>query len=70
MADESTSGLKATALRAASGEPGGARMPSALRSVLLGLLGLLLAGAGYLIAVRGEALILDLGALSQRIFCF
>ena len=50
--------------------PGVARMPGALRGLLLALLGALLAGAGYLIAVRGEALILDLSAVSQRIFCF
>jgi len=50
--------------------PGVAQMPGALRGLLLALLGALLAGAGYLIAVRGEALILDLSAVSQRIFCF
>ena len=46
------------------------RMPRALRTALLAGLGALLAGAAYLLAVRGEALILDLGAVSQRIFCF
>jgi hypothetical protein len=46
------------------------RMPSVLRTGLLAGLGALLAGAAYLLAVRGEALILDLGAVSQRIFCF
>jgi hypothetical protein len=30
----------------------------------------LFAGALYLIAVRGQALLVDLSALSQRIFCF
>jgi len=47
-----------------------ARMPAALRLIgiaaLLGVLG----GASYLLAVRGEALLLDLSAASQRIFCF
>jgi hypothetical protein len=46
------------------------RMPRVLRTGLLAGLGALLAGAAYLLAVRGEALILDLGAISQRIFCF
>ena len=35
-----------------------------------GVVGLVLAGALYLIAVRGQALLVDLSALSQRIFCF
>jgi hypothetical protein len=38
--------------------------------VLIVSLGALLAGAVYLVAVRGEALLLDLSALSQRVFCF
>ena len=46
------------------------RMPRALLTALLALLGALLAGAAYLLSVRGEALILDLAAMSQRIFCF
>jgi len=46
------------------------RMPRALLTSLLVALGALLAGAAYLLAVRGEALILDLAAVSQRIFCF
>jgi hypothetical protein len=45
-------------------------MPRRMRRLLGALLAALLAGAAYLIAVRGEALILDLSALSQRIFCF
>jgi hypothetical protein len=45
-------------------------MPRALRTALLAVLGALLAGAAYLLAVRGEALMLDLAAVSQRIFCF
>ena len=46
------------------------RMPVAVRTALFVVLGLFLVGALYLIAVRGEALLVDLSALSQRIFCF
>jgi hypothetical protein len=45
-------------------------MPAAVRWLVLGTAGLVLAGALYLISVRGEALLLDLSALSQRMFCF
>lgn len=46
-------------------------MPAGVRRALLAAVGLLLAGALYLIAVRGEALIADLSALGQRIIaCF
>jgi hypothetical protein len=45
-------------------------MPAGLRWSLLGGVGLLLTGALLLIAVRGEALLVDLQGLSQRIFCF
>jgi|SoiMethySBSTD1v2_1073268.scaffolds.fasta_scaffold1119233_1 hypothetical protein len=45
-------------------------MPRALRISLFAALGALLAGAAYLLVVRGEALIVDLAAVSQRIFCF
>ena len=45
-----------------------ARMPGGLRRGLLAVLGLVFAGALYLIAVRGEALLLDLAAI--RAFCF
>ncbi|NJO23819.1 MAG: hypothetical protein HC868_13950 [Sphingomonadales bacterium] len=45
-------------------------MPGAARFAVLGVVGLALAGALYLIAVRGQALLVDLSALSQRIFCF
>ncbi len=47
----------------------GARAPLAVRLVLWTLLGLLIAGALYLIAVRGEALLVDLSGLTSRIFC-
>ena len=46
------------------------RMPAAARFAVLGVVGLALIGALYLIAVRGQALLVDLSALSQRIFCF
>lgn len=45
------------------------RMPAGLRWSLLGGVGLLLTGALLLIAVRGEALLVDLQQLG-RIFCF
>jgi hypothetical protein len=45
-------------------------MPGGLRWAILGVVGLLLAGALLLIAVRGQALLVDLQGLSQRIFCF
>jgi hypothetical protein len=47
-----------------------ARMPVGLRWAILGGVGLLLTGALLLIAVRGQALLVDLQGLSQRIFCF
>ena len=47
-----------------------AKMPAGLRWAVLGAVGVLLIGALYLIAVRGEALLVDLQGLSQRIFCF
>ena len=45
-------------------------LPTGVRRALLAGVGLLLAGALYLVAVRGEALMLDLSAFSQRVFCF
>ena len=44
-------------------------MPATVRWTMLAAAGLLLAGALYLVSVRGEALLLDLAALG-RIFCF
>jgi hypothetical protein len=43
-------------------------LPGGVRRALFAALGIVLAGALYLIAVRGEALLLDLAAL--RAFCF
>jgi hypothetical protein len=46
-----------------------AAMPSAVRRALVAGLCIAMLGALYLMAVRGEALLVDLQALS-RIFCF
>jgi hypothetical protein len=46
-----------------------APMPGGLRRGLIAALGIVFAGALYLIAVRGEALLLDLSAIG-RAFCF
>jgi len=43
-------------------------LPGGVRRALFAALGIVLAGALYLITVRGEALLLDLAAL--RAFCF
>jgi hypothetical protein len=45
-------------------------MPGTVRGVLFATIAVALAGALYLVAVRGEALLLDLSAFSQRVFCF
>ena len=45
-------------------------MPGPLRASLFAALAVVMVGALYLISVRGEALLLDLSALSGRIFCF
>ena len=52
----------------ATNSTAGTRMPGGVRGVVLGAVGLLLAGALYLIAVRGEALLVDLAKLGA-IFC-
>ena len=44
-------------------------MPGRVRWVVVGAIGLALAGALYLISVRGEALLLDLKAVGGA-FCF
>ena len=52
-------------------DPGRHAMPADVRRVLFAALGIVLAGALYLIAVRGEALLADLSAFGQRILaCF
>ncbi|HWB46724.1 MAG TPA: hypothetical protein VG900_14900 [Hyphomicrobiaceae bacterium] len=45
-------------------------MPAGVRIALAVGLGLVFAGAFYLISVRGHALLLDLSALSGRAWCF
>jgi hypothetical protein len=47
-----------------------ARMPRGVRIALIGVLAALFSGAIYLIAVRGEALLVDLAALGNRLWCF
>ena len=48
----------------------GIGVPRMVRRVGLGVLGVLLASAAYLIMVRGEALVVDLATLGARIWCF
>jgi hypothetical protein len=47
----------------------GGLLPPAVRWTTLGVAVALLAGAFYLMAVRGEALLLDLSTLTQRLLC-
>jgi len=51
------------------GDAGRQSMPSGVRWAVVAAIGLVLAGALYLVSVRGEAMLLDLSALG-RIFCF
>ena len=44
--------------------------PRMVRRCVLGVVAALLAGAGYLIAIRGEALLVDLATLGSRVWCF
>ncbi len=48
---------------------GGLGMPRAVRLVLWATLGLLIAGTVGLVALRGNALILDLSAMMTSVFC-
>jgi hypothetical protein len=45
-------------------------MPGGVRLAVFAAVGLMVGGALYLVSVRGEALLLDLSAIGQRIFCF
>ena len=45
-------------------------MPRSVQIGLLTLAGSIVLGAGYLIAVRGEAILADLAALGSRVWCF
>jgi hypothetical protein len=51
-------------------QPAPERMPRAVRVALSLALGGLMMGAVYLVAVRGEALLVDLAALGERLWCF
>lgn len=46
------------------------RAPRVIRAAGFATLVLLAAGAAYLIAVRGEALIVDLSSLGRGMWCF
>jgi len=46
------------------------RMPRSVRLGLVLALAALMTGALYLVAVRGEALLVDLAAIGQRLWCF
>lgn len=46
------------------------RMPRGVRLGLVLVLGGLVTSAVYLMAVRGEALLVDLAALGERLWCF
>lgn len=52
-----------------AGDAAGASMPPVAKWAILGAVGALLAGAVALVALRGNALLLDLSALGGRIFC-
>jgi hypothetical protein len=54
-------------VRASGEERGRQAMPTGVRRALVASLAVVLAGALYLIAVRGEALLTDLSGLTQRI---
>jgi hypothetical protein len=45
-------------------------MPAPVRRVVLGVVGVLTALALVLVALRGEALLLDLQAIGTRVFCW
>ncbi len=45
-------------------------MPRTLQIGLTMLASILLLGAGYLVAVRGEAILADMAALGSRVWCF
>jgi hypothetical protein len=44
--------------------------PAIVRRTMIALAGIVLVGAAYLIAVRGNALMADLAALGTRVWCF
>lgn len=46
------------------------RAPASVRRAGRAALGLVLVGAAYLIAVRGEAIVVDLSTLAGKVWCF
>jgi hypothetical protein len=52
------------------GSPSGERAPVIVRALGWAALGLVLAGAVYLIGVRGEAIVVDLATLAGKVWCF
>lgn len=53
-----------------SGAAPDTRMPGAVRFTLLTLATLVLAGAAYLLTVRGNALMIDLSVIGGKVLCF
>ena len=47
----------------------GGLLPPRVRAILFGIIGLLMAFAGYLLLVRGPALLLDLAHSAAAMFC-
>ena len=45
-------------------------MPRSFQIGFLTLTGSMMLGAGYLIAVRGEAILADIAAIGSRVWCF
>lgn len=44
--------------------------PTVVRRAMLAIVALLVGGAVYLVAVRGEALLADLAAIGAKVWCF
>ena len=59
----------ATQMRLTETEDARHRMPRGLRYAVFGVIAALSLGAIYLISVRGQALLLDVSGLAQRLFC-
>ncbi len=48
----------------------GVRMPAGVRRAVFGCLGVMLILAAYLVAVRGDALLVDIQAVGARVWCW
>jgi formate/nitrite transporter FocA (FNT family) len=59
----------ATQVRLTETEHARLPMPRGVRYAVLGIIAGLFMGAVYLIVVRGQALLVDLSGLAQRLFC-